>query len=226
MDGQQFPPYPGDLVHLHRYRSERQPFFTVETVRSAAVVLGCGTPPEPDLALAACRADGVPVYRRKGGGGAVVLAPGVVVLAGCFPPVAGRFPDAWSQRLVELVREALTEAVGLVSGSLGPPAGPPAFHARGLGDLCVQAPGSPFEQKVLGSSLYLARDVVLYQASLLCQADLALLPRYLGPPSREPRYRAGRSHLEFVANLPAEWRLDWAALSDSLKARLPGLCRG
>ncbi|HHW14960.1 MAG TPA: hypothetical protein GXX28_08525 [Firmicutes bacterium] len=217
----QFPPYPGDLLHLERFRAQQQPYFAVEPARSTAVVLGCGTPSDPDLRLDRCLADGIPVYRRRGGGGAVVLAPGVVVITGCFPAVPGRFPDAWAKRLVSLVGKALAQSLSPAPGC--PLSAVPRLFPRGLGDLCFLPPGSSAERKVLGSSLYLAKDVVLYQASLLYRADLSLLPRYLGPPSRPPDYRRGRDHLAFVANLPAGCRLAPDRLEVSLNLLLAAL---
>ncbi|MGE5623452.1 MAG: biotin/lipoate A/B protein ligase family protein [Methanocella sp.] len=208
----QFPPYPGDLFALERFRKEREPFFSVEANPPAAVVLGCGTPASPDVRLDACRADALPVYRRKGGGGAVYLGPGVVVITGCFPPVPGRFPDAWSKRVVSALRNAL---FGSLRPGLTEVEGPPPVVPLGLGDLCLAvSPGEP--RKILGSSLYLARDAVLYQASLLYQADLTLLSRYLGRPSLMPEYRRERSHEDFVTNLAPQWLLDAHELERAL----------
>jgi len=36
---------------------------------------------------------------------------------------------------------------------------------------------------------------------LLLDADLMLMDRYLKHPPREPAYRQGRSHLDFVMNM-------------------------
>jgi lipoate-protein ligase A len=66
---------------------------------------------------------------------------------------------------------------------------------RGTGDLCVG------DRKFLGSSLFRRRRLLFYQASLLVSANLSLLDRYLAHPSREPEYRRGRSHRDFVTNL-------------------------
>lgn len=203
-----FPPYPGDPKCLDRFRKGQQPFFQVEADPPVAIVLGCGTPATPDVNLANCLDDSVPVYRRRGGGGAVMLGPGVLVISGCFPAVPGRWPDDWSARLAAAVGAALTAFARPDEVAVD---GGPALVTRGLGDLCL--PGEP-ERKVLGSSLYLPKGLVLYQASLLCRADLSLLSRYLGPPSREPAYRRGRAHDNFVTNLP------WPVAAADLEARL------
>jgi lipoate-protein ligase A len=46
-----------------------------------AVVLGRGNSLEREVRQEACGTDGVPVLRRLGGGGAVVLSPGCVVVS-------------------------------------------------------------------------------------------------------------------------------------------------
>jgi hypothetical protein len=49
--------------------------------------------------------------------------------------------------------------------------------------------------------LYRTRHRLLYQGVLLLQPDLALVGEYLEYPPREPDYRLGRSHEEFVTAL-------------------------
>lgn len=217
-----FPPYAGDQENLDRFRAWGTPFFHLAPDPPLQVVLGCGTPVEPDVILTACTADQVPVVRRKGGGGAVVLGPGVLVVTGCFPPVAGRFPESWLDSLTALLAEKLAASLRPTRPESGPGL-PLDFVMRGKGDLCIFRPGVNEIRKVLGSSLYLARDVVLYQGSLLVSADLSLLPRYLGPPSLQPEYRQGRSHLDFVTNLPEGWRLDVETLATALNREAPAL---
>jgi lipoate-protein ligase A len=56
-------------------------------------------------------------------------------------------------------------------------------------------------RKVMGSSLYLPRECALYLGSFLVSTPIALLDRFLAHPSREPEYRQGRSHGDFVRNL-------------------------
>jgi lipoate-protein ligase A len=58
---------------------------------------------------------------------------------------------------------------------------------------------------VAGSSLYLPREFALYLVSILIDPELDRIAEYLGHPSKEPGYRAGRAHGEFLAG--------WAGLS-------------
>jgi lipoate-protein ligase A len=66
---------------------------------------------------------------------------------------------------------------------------------RGVSDLCNG------DRKLAGSSLRLWAGRVLYQVSVLVDVDVSLIERYLALPSRQPDYRAGRSHRDFVVTL-------------------------
>ncbi len=150
------------------------------------VVLGRSNRPERELYLDACRADGVPVLRRLGGGGAVVLGPGCVVVS-LVRRVAR--PTALGEHMGFAVEAIAAGVEGL---------GGPRLVPRGHGDLCVG------ERKVLGSSAFRRRDVFFYQGSLLVAFDVGQAERYLRHPSREPEYRRGRPHRKFLTTLAGE----------------------
>jgi len=174
------------------------------------VVLGRGNRPEHEVRLDRCARDAVPVLRRRGGGGAVVLAPGCLVLSLARPlPDPLRAGDGMA-RTVGLLGEVLRHITGL---DLVP---------RGTGDLCRG------ERKVLGSSAFARRGVFFYQASLLVSMDLGLVDRYLRHPSREPAYRRGRPHRAFLTTLaeagsPLDTRACRAALETAVAERLRGI---
>ena len=160
------------------------PVVRVEEAREVVVVLSRSRDPEREVFLGRCREDGVPVVVRPSGGGAVVLAPGVVaasVVAPADPRV--RFPEPYFRRYCGAVAEALAGC------------GVAGLEIRGISDLALG------ERKVAGSSLRLWQGWVLFQVSVLVDPDVSLLERYLRAPSREPTYRRGRSHSEFVVTL-------------------------
>lgn len=197
----QIQPLPYDAIALERFRREG-PFIWLWEPERTEAVLGAGTP-ETDVDLARCAADGVPVYRRRGGGGAVVLAPGCLVITAVYQASRRRFPTQWIGPIAEAVARAL-RGLGLRDAQV-----------RGMGDVALG------DRKVLGSSLYANREVALYQGSLLVDPDLSLLARYLPHPSREPDYRRGRSHAEFLTSLVREgYRGDREALRAALVAEL------
>jgi lipoate---protein ligase len=155
--------------------------------RDLRVVIGRGQDPRREVQVDACRAAGVPIHRRASGGGTVVLAPGMVVVA---LRLAGglRAPDD----LFALVNSALVPAVEAACGVR------PA--CRGHGDLAVRG-ADGIERKVLGASLRQSTRLAAYLGVLLVHDAVPLMERCLAHPSREPSYRAGRGHRAFCTHL-------------------------
>ncbi|MEW6490313.1 MAG: hypothetical protein AB1578_20690, partial [Thermodesulfobacteriota bacterium] len=104
---------------------------------------------------------------------------------------------------VDVLREAVAAAGGV------------RLTPAGTGDLCHG------DRKVAGSSAFAGRGAFFYQASLLVDADLGLVDRYLRHPGREPAYRRGRPHREFLTTLrQAGCTKPLAALARDLEAAL------
>lgn len=149
------------------------------------VVLSRSRDPAREVRLARCRRDGVSVVQRPSGGGAVVLMPGVVALSALLEAAGGLFPEPHFARCCGAVTAALARCG--VTGVL----------RRGVSDLCLG------DRKIAGTALRLWRSRVLFQASVMVDADVGLIGRYLAEPSRAPAYRAGRTHADFVLTLRA-----------------------
>lgn len=197
-----------DLLEQHARAGE--PVYRLYEPQSTLVVLGAGRKLEEDVCLSAAQADGVPVLRRRGGGGTVVLSPGQAVLA-LVTEVASPFRNReYFRRINEWFRETLAslEVAGI--------------EHRGISDLAIR------ERKILGTSLYRRRQLLFYQGSLLVSPELSLFDRYLTFPSRVPDYRRGRPHSEFCTTLAAEgYPLSVARVLERLvrvvESRLPEL---
>jgi lipoate---protein ligase len=127
----------------------------------------------------------VPVVARRGGGGVVVLAPGMVVSV----VVGNRLPDEPIKNLHLRIHRAFIAILD--------PEGRHKICHDGISDLCIG------DRKILGSSLYLGNDPFFfyYQSSLLVHADLACMDRYLKPPLRQPEYRKDRPHGLFCTTM-------------------------
>jgi len=195
----------GDL--LDGFLADHAPRHRVYEPDTTAAVLGAAGKPERDLKLAALAADGVPVLRRRGGGGAVVLTPGQVVLA----LVAEVASDFGNREYARKINEWVIEAIGSL--------GVEGLEQRGITDLALKG------RKVLGTSIYRSRHVLFYQASLLVANDVSVFERYLAHPHAEPDYRRGRDHDAFCTTLRAEgYELDparvIAALEPLMRRRL------
>ena len=57
-------------------------------------------------------------------------------------------------------------------------------------------------RKFSGNAVRLRRRTILYHGTILYDFPLTLMSRYLQSPPRQPAYRNGRSHMEFVVNFP------------------------
>jgi lipoate-protein ligase A len=190
-------PLPYDAQALERFKQEG-PFIWLWEPARVECVLGAGTP-QTDVDLALCAASDVPVYRRRGGGGAVVLSPGCLIITACYDGRRKPFATQWIEPIAQAIVRAV-QSLGLADACV-----------RGLGDVALG------ERKILGSSLYANREVALYQGSLLVDSDLDLIPLYLPHPSKEPDYRRGRSHLDFVTTMA---RAGYTGGMEPLKAAL------
>ncbi|MEO6810665.1 MAG: lipoate--protein ligase family protein [Isosphaeraceae bacterium] len=151
------------------------------------VVLGASSRLQQEVHVAACQGDDVPIYRRASGGGTVVIGPGALNLTVVLPMSAAPGFGAvdFAQRFVlERVAEALRDRDHL------------PVKVQGAGDLTLD------RRKFSGSAQRRLRRHFLVHATILYQFPLPLISRYTTQPHRQPAYRAGRSHDDFVRNLP------------------------
>ena len=170
---------------LYNKVTKSTPFvFEIWQPESIAVVLGSSQKPENELNLQQCREDGVPVLKRRGGGGAVVLMPGIVCFTIAFLSDAGDSPYYFFTKINNFIIAVLQEHFHVENLDL-----------RGISDIAIGT------IKILGCSIFKSRNLFHYQGSLLVNPDLAKIPHYLLHPSKEPDYRNGRSHLDFLTSL-------------------------
>jgi lipoate-protein ligase A len=171
---------------LDRYLGDPRPLYRLYEPEQICVVMGAAGKEEVDVFAEQAQIDQVPVLRRRGGGGTVVLSPGQVVLA-LVTEVSSPFQNLTYFRAINHWFRLALQALGVAG-----------LEDRGISDLAIGA------RKILGTSLYRRRRILFYQASLLVDNDLSLFERYLRFPSRVPDYREGRGHLDFCTNLQLE----------------------
>jgi lipoate---protein ligase len=154
-----------------------------ETSREC-VVLGHGGQQERDVHLAACRRSGIPVLRRCSGGGAVLLGPGCLNYSLVLPL---EWDPKWRD-----VRYSLGWAMARMKRALGVP----ELRYEGQCDLTLKG------RKVSGNAQRRTHRAILHHGTLLYAFDATRAERFLKPPVHAPPYRAGRTHREFLGNLP------------------------
>lgn len=147
------------------------------------VVLGRGSKPEIELNIAAIEADGVPVVRRAGGGCAVVLDPGNVIVSVVLPAAGLTETRLWFNTCTQWLIAALS-ACGI-----------DGVTTDGVSDLVLG------DRKIAGSCVHRMKGLVYFSASLLVTADVGPISLYLAHPPREPAYRNARPHADFVTTL-------------------------
>jgi lipoate-protein ligase A len=169
------------------------------------VVVGRSSKLEVEVNERACLESNVPIVRRVSGGAAIVTGPGCLMYAVVLDlerrPELAMVDRAHAWVLGQTV-QALRPLVANVSCAgtsdlvLLPEAQP------SLGESCGD-PGTT-ARKFSGNSIRLKRTRLLYHGTLLYDFDLTLIPRLLYAPPRQPDYRNGRAHEQFVTNLPID----------------------
>jgi lipoate---protein ligase len=152
---------------------------------ATAVVLGASCRWRDDVRAAACRRDGVAIARRSSGGGTVVVGPGTLNVTVVLPDDAAPGLSA-VDRAQRYVLDRIAESIR---------ARGPAVEVLGLGDLTVG------RRKFSGSAQRRLRTHFLVHATILYDFPLDLVSRYTALPLRQPSYREGRSHEDFLVNL-------------------------
>jgi len=176
-------PYEADDAIFKATRADSTTRHLVYRPDRLQIVLGRASKPAVELNLQACEQDRVPILRRRGGGCAVLLDPGnLIVSAAQYAPGLGD-NQGHLRRLNGWLIDGL--AVAGISG----------VERAGISDLVIG------DRKIGGACLHRSRDTLLYSASLLFDPRLDRMIRYLAHPPHEPDYRQGRGHAEFVTTL-------------------------
>lgn len=148
------------------------------------IVLGQSNKPETSVKLDIAQNDGVSILKRPSGGESVILTPKTLVVAFLSDQAEYKKPLDFFRNANLNIIHALEKWPG-VKG----------LHQRGISDLSVD------NIKIAGSAIYRSKDHLFYHCVINVCEDISLIDRYLKHPQREPDYRKGRSHLEFVTNL-------------------------
>lgn len=162
------------------------------------VVVGRASRVAEEVDLEACGQRQIPVLRRTSGGAAVVAGPGCLMYAAVLS--YQRHPELHA---LDQAHDYVMERVAAAVRRLDLP-----VERHGICDLTLAG------RKVSGNSVRCRRHALLYHGTLLYDFPLELMAACLKMPKRQPEYRQGRAHADFVGNLPG---VAYASLEASLR---------
>lgn len=147
------------------------------------IVLGASNKPDEALNMDNVTKDNITVMRRPSGGQTVILTPNNILIAAVFFDNKTLHPKEVFQQINKLIISAIEET------------GIRNLIMMGISDIAIS------DKKILGSAIYRSKNALLYHAVLNLSEPASTFERYLKHPSKEPDYRQGRSHSEFVTSL-------------------------
>jgi lipoate---protein ligase len=151
------------------------------------VVVGYANKVATEVDLSYCKRRGIQVLRRCSGGGTVLQGPGCLNYS-----LILRVDSAGALEHIRSTNEFILQRHrAAVAAALGTP-----VECRGQTDLAIG------DLKFSGNSQRRRKKYLLFHGTFLLRMDLGQIQAALLPPSHQPDYRRGRTHSEFLTNLP------------------------
>ncbi|MFA6924858.1 MAG: hypothetical protein WC223_11470 [Bacteroidales bacterium] len=147
------------------------------------LVLGQSNKIEESLFIEKVEADDISVLRRPSGGEAVILTPNTLVISAIIVDEEIKKPHDYFVLFNDKIIKGLLQA------------GVENVVRKGISDLAIE------NKKILGSSIYHKKDKLFFQSVLNVSENTEIISKYIKHPKREPDYRKGRKHNEFVTSL-------------------------
>lgn len=188
-----------DEVLLERVAAGTVPdTFRLWESRHVCIVIGSSQVLRDVVIESHCTADGIKIFRRCSAGGAVVQGPGclnyTLALSYVRYPKVAQLQESY-QYILNRVRAALLRL------------GIRAVH-QGTSDLTWHG------RKFSGNAQRRKKTACLHHGTLLYQAPVEAMARYLAEPKDRPEYRGTRTHQEFIIGLPVQSEQLQKALMD------------
>ncbi|MFO0698810.1 MAG: lipoate--protein ligase family protein [Nitrospira sp.] len=151
------------------------------------VVLGRACRLRDDVYTEACRRDNIAVLRRASGGGTVLQGPGCLSYA-LVLPVEWHSDLRDIRRTNRFILERIAQTLRRWE---------PALAVREISDLAVNG------FKISGNAQRRTRRALLFHGTILHDLPITLVSRYLQEPRKQPAYRTGRPHGQFLRMIDA-----------------------
>ena len=174
-------------------------FFKVWIPDKTYLVLGQGNKAETSLFTEKVEKDGIEVFKRPSGGEAVILSPNTLVVSTLTIDEKFKNPSIYFKFYNKLLSDVFEEL------------GIKEVGQKGISDITIG------NKKIVGSSIYRRKNKVFYHAVINVSESIDLISCYLKHPSKEPDYREGRNHSEFVTSInEAGFKIDIEVLAEKL----------
>ena len=176
-----------DLKDYSIFDSEKESDFFIWQPDKTYIVLGRSNKIAQDsVHLDHANKNGIDIFKRPSGGEAVILTPNTLVLSVKLPLK----DKIKTHQYFKLINNALISALSKL--------GIKQLGNKGISDISIGA------KKILGSSIYRKHHTLFYHAVLNISEPIENISLYLKHPKKEPDYRLGRDHEEFVTSLHKE----------------------
>lgn len=178
------------MINISKYNlpdiqlfEKNNPRFSVWIPDKTYIILGASNQPEESLFAEKVIQDQITVMKRSSGGQTVLLTPNNLIISIVFDSKKKLQPKEIFNRTNATIILAMEEA-GIKGLSL-----------NGISDIAISG------KKILGSAMYQNKDLLLYHAVLNLGEPASTFEKYLKHPVKEPDYRNGRKHADFVSSL-------------------------
>jgi len=176
-----------DLEDFSIFHSDKESDFCIWQPDKTYIILGRSNRiVEDSVHVNKAIENGVEIYKRPSGGEAVILSRNTLVISVKLPIDNTIKTHHYFKLMNNSIIAALTE---LEIKQLG---------NKGISDISIGM------KKILGSSIYRKQKTIFYHAVLNVSEPIETISMYLKHPKKEPDYRGGRDHHEFVTSLKQE----------------------
>lgn len=167
------------------------------------IVLGRANKADLALETELVEQDHIKVYKRPSGGETVILTPNTLVIS--VKVKIGK--ELNTQKYFREINDKIMDGLSTL--------GVQDLSMKGISDISIG------DKKILGSSIYLRKQTLFYHAVLNINESIDFIAKYLKHPTKEPDYRKGRSHKDFVTSLHLEgYKLKLDDIQEALNSSL------
>ena len=193
-----------DLPDIEIFHNPKKNYeFQIWQPDKTYLILGQSNKIETSLFLDKVERDHITVLKRPSGGETVILTPNTLVISAVFVSPEVKRPHQYFARFNDFIIKGLA-----LSGIQN------VCH-KGISDLAIG------EKKILGSSIYHKKDKIFYHSVLNVAESIEIIEKYIQHPKREPDYRKGRGHGEFVTSIVQHYpEISMNEISDGLMKSL------